>query len=234
MYSPRPNTSAVRADNISTRIPNTMPASQQEPLTLNAFEQCRQILLRTFTSCDEVEYQHISCALTCVLSAVRPLRVSELQGGISIYSSAQYRSNFATKMSKNEFVASIKRHQYLFVIGQDETVSFSHRRMATFLRSYRIKGVDASNRTIAMICRAQIKAYRNYDPKCQYSNHAFAFLNYAERYHQYHYRIAMRSSLSLGFDRPEASTVSNAGTHGWQEQFAGLQVEDDWVLVKSE
>lgn len=206
-----------------------LPRNSQPPLTLEAFETCRQILIRAFRACDNTEFQNISSALSCVLTAARRLHVLELQGGVSIYAEAQYQSDFISRMTKSEFTAFIRRYLFLFKIEQDETVTFGHSGMAAFLSNYRIRGIDASNRTIAMICQAQIEMCRYYDSQRQYPENAFSFLNYAERYCQYHCQIAMRSCLSLNFDKPEHNV-----TKDWVNRFAGMQVEDDWVYIKSE
>lgn len=203
----------------------TLPTVGRSPLSLEAFETCRQILISSFTACNDTEFQLISCAISCIMAAVRRLHVSELQGGIAIYFEAQYQSDFATKMTQDEFVATIQRHIFLYKVEQDQTVSFSHCGMATFLQNYRIKGVDASNRTIAMICRAQIQTYQSYNFRSQYTDHSFSFLDYAQRYCQYHCQIAMRTCLSLDFDKPN-DTVDIS------DQFAVLQIEDDWMYVK--
>lgn len=136
----------------------------------------------------------------------------------------------------------------LFVVNHAENVSFGMTEMPYFLRGVRIRGIDASHRTIAQICLT----FMELSNRSQGDKPQSAFSSYAMHNWQYHQHVAARSSLSLRHESMTRRRTRSGGTRSAacdsrrrspsplgvvQLEFEDLNVKDeveDWVLIEKQ
>lgn len=203
--------------------------------------KCQQVLSRGFCMCRNHDSEDLACAISCTLSSSRPLHTSELQDAVAMHAYAQHSREEWRDRSTMEFRIWLARFGALFAVDDTGYIFFGIAEMSYFLRSFRIRGIDASHRTIAMICLAFI------DLNDQWSVESIScpFSSYAAQNWEYHYQIAARSSISLRYrtrntlkerrltaHKPQRSSCSSMDM--MQTNFEKLDIEDEaegWVSV---
>ncbi|KAK5098422.1 hypothetical protein LTS08_006555 [Lithohypha guttulata] len=129
------------------------------------------------------DFDDWSYALSCVLNSVRPLRVVELQ---------------EDQTDALPLINALQHPSTVFREDDAGYVNFLSPAMYTYLRTFRIKGLDPSHKTIASICLAElasIKAANNADTGARDGGSAFA--TYAREHWRYHCEAASASGPPL-------------------------------------
>lgn len=226
----------------SLRFEHQVPAHWED------LEVCRQILLRTFTACDETRFDNIACAISCVLAAVRPLHLPELKDAMTIYFEAQERSAITSGMPVQDFLAWLQLSETPFNIGQDLQVTFSHDAMPYFLRVFTIRGIDNSDRTLAMICFQRVQQLRKSTTRNLVDQGVTALSDYASRFWKHHCQIAKGTDADTsGIDttrlrephRHYRESATNFGPSNQRKRcedinyrLEQLQLDDSWVHIQ--
>lgn len=189
----------------------TVPVNAAEKITLHSarsevldretdFKACRDSLEKAFRMCEQDSFSHICCALSLLLSSLRPLKQVELCAAVSLV--VHWRQQFMVRPKADPTDVLLSTDRYLdladAVVVNDESghVLFRNKRMEEFLHTFWIRGIDASHKTISGACLAQIEM-----DKIDASNRAVpdefssvyknsAFSDYASQHEQEHFRRA--------------------------------------------
>ena len=144
---------------------------------------------------------------------------------------------------------NLKRYEYWLASFRDlfsldsGFVRFCFEELSSYLQIFPIAGVDASHRTLAMICLEQMRRYRNFQQKQLQVviKEDFLFLKYSLSNWHHHTHEASRVCVSLDFDMPEpalsslrSSPVLVSGNESVHDRFAMLQIEDEWMYLEPE
>jgi len=208
-------------------------------------ERCQEVLLRAFRISTEEDTEDLVCTISCTLSATRCLHTSEMRDAIAMHAYAQRSERYWIDHSTADFHAWLMKFGALFTINDEACVAFGMAEMAHFLRSFRIRGIDSSHRTVAMICLA----FRELDNLRRVKGMPSPFSSYAACNWQHHHRIAAKSSISLRYERlarkrsgsrDRRSTAcsprrrNSLSLDRMQVRLHKLEVEDeaeDWILI---
>lgn len=230
------------------------PDSSPPAIQRMSFEGCRQVLLRAFGLCSDKAFQQLSCTISCVLSSARPLNVTELQAAVKIFFVALRQERLVSSVTVKDFTIWLRKFEPLFKWDDGGYVSFGQSEMQYFLRNFCIQGIDASHRTIAIICLEQIELQSSVEGWDSMEGEGCAFSRYATQYWRYHHQIARKTSLFLKYNRTrrkmsrsgetsKASSVSDSATtshfgstENVQNELESFNLDNDsqeWVFIKS-
>lgn len=116
---------------------------------------------------------------------------------MAMHAFAQRAQRPWTDRSSSQFRGWLLGFGPLFIVDRHDCVSFGLPEMSRFLTGFRIRGIDASHRTIAMISLA----FRELNISEKAPDMPMDFRGYAaENWHR-HYQIATRTSISLRYER---------------------------------
>lgn len=226
--------------------------SQSLSISPASIESCRQALLTSFRLCNNDEFQRLSCVISCTLNSVRPLKISELEDAVATSLGLQPHQSSLSTLKMRDFASWVCKFGAIFKLNDRGEVLFLQDAMNHFLHGFCVQGIDASHRTIAMICLEQIELEAEFEDWEKVEGEQSAFLNYAKQHWQHHYQIAGKKSLFLKSDRKRryselsgrssidlmSSSTSDleptpSSLQDVQRGFKRLNLEDDWVHVKS-
>lgn len=217
--------------------------------------KCREALLKAFRACTDPDFEKLSFLISCTLNCRQQLTTSEMKDAADLFCNAQNESSGPPTQTTRDFELWLRRFESLFKIANSEQVSFSLQGMELLLRTFRIRGIDTSHRTIAMTCLAQVELDEGSHFLEGWQRGRSAFSHYAKQNWQYHHSIAQRTSLYLRFDKMkrrrsrsrEAQEISRGPSRGGGPdsenlclvagKFEHLALEDglqDWVLVEQD
>lgn len=180
-------------------------ASSQTPLTkfgISFLDQqnlriCPKPLRQAFRICSEDEYPLLACTISCVHSSRERLFLRALCEAVTLfmdYPDQEQVSNGDITV----FKIWLQKFGTLFFIYDSGQVTFANSSMRTFLEKYTLHGIDASQKTIAMLCLAQVGLNRMAEhTSTSFGNDNQSFAAYAAQNYQYHRQVAMKSSISL-------------------------------------
>lgn len=217
--------------------------------------QCRDTLRRVFMACSQEQFSNICCAISCVLNSSRPMLLRELDGAVCLHIRHE-RVSSQVEQRKSMEMDWWTRCELLFEENTAGLVRFALPAMAWFLRKYRIRGIDASSKTLALLCLDQMEldgAAQRDDSRRVWQRSPFSV--YAEQNWRRHCREAERSSLAVRSARARLATArTRLGRPGVgtmirteaadpvsigdvSDVFAELDVSNemqDWVIVDSQ
>lgn len=173
-------------------------------MSSHSFEQCRQSLIRAIRGTTDIEFQQLSCALTCVLTARRSLALAELEDALGLWATiAPWGSAVGSRqLASRKRPACLRTFDIIFEVDAHDRVSFQIPGMVSFLQRCRIKGLDSSHRTLATLCNEQnkldsvdLKFEAEADGWELLDHNSGVFSGYAKKYCHYHLSLAQRTSL---------------------------------------
>lgn len=173
-------------------------------ISRTSFEQCRQNLLRAIRGSSDNDFQQFSCALSCVLTAERPLEFMELKDAVKLSTHLQQWvfSRRSKLYQDGQGTGWLRAFGIVFATDNQDRVSFELAAMVPFLRRCHINGIDASHRTLATLCNEQNKLDSN-DLTAEAEADGWellessnsAFSSYAKTYWHHHVQLAQKTSL---------------------------------------
>lgn len=180
------------------------------------------------------------CALSCVLNSVRPLSVTELQSAVRLYRNSTNRPDKEGQTDALPLINALQHPSTVFREDDAGYVHFLSPAMYTYLRIFRIKGLDPSHKTIASSCVAElasIKAANNADTGARDGGSAFA--TYAREHWRYHCEAASASGpLLIPASKPpkpqQSGDTCNEEACVTAQHSPDLNTKDnaeDWVYV---
>lgn len=117
-------------------------------------QKCSVALKRALQMCDDANFPQFACIVSCVLSSEQQLSVEALRDALAIF--VDGTSAHLSERKTSELREWLESFRYLLTIGASDKVAFKSPAMPKFLLSFTIRGMDASHRTIAIVCLAQI------------------------------------------------------------------------------
>lgn len=207
------------ASGTQIRRTHTVPVTAAEKITLHSarskdlvreadFEACRDSLEKTFRRCEQNSFSQICCALSLLLSGLRPLKWVELDAAVSLVMHYRQRLRVQANADPKDGLLSTDRYLDLAdaVMTIDETghVGFRNKCMGEFLHTFWIRGIDTSHKTISRACLAQIETNKidatnsavPDESLSMYKNSAFS--EYASQHEQEH---RCRAEMSIHLQR---------------------------------
>lgn len=229
-------------------------------ITSTSLEQCREALLKVFRYCTDHDFRQVSCVISCVLTARRPLKIQELVGAVKL-STWMLQQQFPLSIpstSTQDNSAWLRYFRFLLKTNVEGQVSFKQHAMAFFLQRFRIEGIDTSHRTIALLCNG-LNEFEGFVPDTEMNGQAVSqrttssFATYASKHSQYHYHIASKSSLCLRTDsswkdiptirrpsflvlNPMSRAEDESDFEVIEKEFGELKIDaesQDWIFVDS-
>lgn len=201
-------------------------ALQQRELTLTTnnsstrrygrleLQHCPEILRTVFEGCQQEVFVRVTCAISCVLSSEQRLSVQALSEAVALYMEYQEHT-ISARECMIAFQSSLTMLESLFSTTASGQLTFTTPTMPQFLRTYPIRGIDVSHRTIAMLCREQMQRIHEEEHENRQPAHdRSAFSAYAVQNWQHHYRIAKRTSLFLNLRNTFSNSASPVFAHG--------------------
>lgn len=221
--------------------------SWQEPITKDKdMQKCSIVLRKAFQVCDDAMFPELACVISCVLSSGQNLSMAALRDALAIF--VDGTSPEISKRSVSDFSEWLGKFRYLFVVKGSDRVAFKLPSMTQFLLSFTIRGIDASHRTIAIVCLAQVMSDIENQRRCKHNTRSDLAM-YAERNATRHKLIAERSNICLRWrsrtgtrnfssmnlpNLKEGSKTRDAGHITCFDQTLSCgrceENEDDWIL----
>lgn len=169
--------------------------SWRDPITKReGLLKCSVALQKSFQVCDDASFPQLACSISCVLSSGQHLSVAALRDALAIF--VDGTSAEVSKRRTSELSKWLRKFKYLFAVKTSARVVFKLPEMTEFLLSFTIRGIDASHRTIAIICLAQIMS--DVENQHRFDQNARSDLAiYAERNAIRHKLAAERSNICL-------------------------------------
>lgn len=201
-----PGSFGVKGDSLDAGAGAGFRHEPQPIVSKERLTQCQGVLSRAFCMCQDHESEDLACAISCSLNSCRPLHTSELQDAVIMNAYSQRSERCWRGRSPIEFQTWLAKFGMLFVVDKAGYILFGIAETSYFLRNFRIRGIDGSHRTIAMICLACMELSNQW-PVISIPS---PFSTYAAQYWEHHCHIAARSSMSLRYEGPpRRSTRSN-------------------------
>lgn len=220
------------------------------PMSLTDFEDCYQIMCEALRSCANLEFKALSCATSCVLNSTRPLQGAELQTAVQLYVShrlVQARECSMPNQALEDYrVSTTRPHLWykpsLFSLDEQGQIQFTSQAMPAFLQSFRIRGIDTSHRTIAVICLAQIECESGINNlRARETPYPVAFTTYARENWEHHVQMAEKKSLMFSDPTLRSQVLGSCffeTSTSLSDLFSTFCLnrddDEDWVLVGGE
>lgn len=134
----------------ATAATNTGTAESQKLVA--ELETCRQTLRTTFEMASNQYFVYVCCAVSCIMHARDPLQpeaITTAVTGLVEYHVAIQRHVKPGIPTETQWLTFC---QFILRINTNGTISFKSMAMRLFLSSFRIRGLDASQKTIALAC----------------------------------------------------------------------------------
>lgn len=183
----------------SPQIPRTGTRTfgKPPPITREGLRRSQMVLLRALRTCAEDHAEDLACVISCILSGFGRLNVSELRSAVAMHAYAQRSERYWIDHSTANFHAWLVSFGTMFAIDGASYVCFAVAEMPHFLSNFRIRGIDGSHRTIAMISLAFVELQAS----VRAHGMPLDFWGYASGNWRQHYHIAARSCISLRYER---------------------------------
>lgn len=210
-------------------------------------EECRQALRRVFEDCSMPEFQSISCAISCVLNSGRLLTRCELVAAANLF---LLDNGIPIREQQRIRVEDWLRKCHPILLDTlDGKIDFVHSRaMKAFLRSFRIRGIDTSHRTLGVVCRNYIELSRHLmrDVRTQsiglgVHQAVKALSEYVTAFGNHHLRLASFTSTAVLEQQECSRFLTQASCSDTEEDFEVIQTgtkqlslseeRDDWVML---
>lgn len=207
-------------------------------------------MVATFLASDDSHFDVISCALSCILVAVRLLSVPELIDATTISLEAQDKAALTRGMQTHDFLYWLRQREHPFHIDENLRITFEDKNMPHFLRKVPVRGVDNTHRTLAMICLRRMQKCENSDARRNPSDDTSPLMDYAACFWKHHCELAARNDnpdrlhhLKNDVRRRCCESVQSENLNGTYDQrnftgtdqrpSAALHTDSDWVFVKA-
>lgn len=214
---------------------------------------CPRILREALCQTSDRDRTLLLCAVSCVLGSNQQMSVDALRGAVMLY--AWNLDECPMPLSLGIFRQWLGNFARIFRVNHSDLVAFAIPAMAQFLRTFPARGLDASQRTIAMLCLAQVQLDSKHDCREELSRQSsIGFSQYARDNSHYHEQTAARCSLSLSLQgsrrrrtkrnspsrKATANTYNTAGAErrktGWNRDVLisrDCAVSEDWDLIEA-
>lgn len=247
--SPKPRLKAFR-DEDGTTVHKAEIARHIRQQAPSESTFCSHTLRLAFRTCPRNNFPSLACSISCVLGSKEQLSVSALCEAVNLY--LEHTDRLAAHKGVKEFGCWLRTFGDLFTIQESALVIFALPSMKTFLTSFPIQGIDSSQKTIAMLCLAQVELDCGNNPTIDDAGDLSEFSAYASANWKQHQRIARKSSISLnlrGFRTRNTDSVESrmrpasvyAHRRSTQQYLSRLRpeakthmtsLEDEWEIVE--
>lgn len=212
-------------------------------------EQCRQALRRVFEDCSTSDFQTISCAISCVLNSGRPLTRYELTAATNLF---HLDKDWEVSIREQQWIQVNdwlrKCHPILRETPDGKIVFLHSRAMKAFLRSFRIRGLDSSHRTLGVICRNHIELdrrpmqdARNQSMRPGIRRAVQALSEYVTAFGNHHLRLASFTGMTELRPQEKSRALTRGSRSDTDEDFEVIQTRtkqlslgaerDDWIVL---
>lgn len=167
-------------------------------------ERCRQALEQAIRHCLGIDFSYVACAISCVLSSLRPLRARELSAAVDLFVEFTDAARLAPSGDDDERSSGeawLDKCDSVLVVDDSGLVRFASSFMPHFLMQNHIQGIDVTHQTIATACLIQVELDEKSNPSGEIGSAAslppdcgFAFSRYAGEFWRAHCRNAEESS----------------------------------------
>lgn len=210
----------------------------QRPLPLRRVElrPCVEALRKAFQKCSGDDFIRVGCVISCVLSSRQQLSVQAVGQASALYVSHLERK-YLIENDPSEFERWLSQFEYLFKTSESGQVVFALCEMPIFLWTYPVRGIDASQKTLSMLCLAQLELDRNLrNGRSMSDRDVSSFSRYAASNWQHHKRVASKSSMSLSM---RGFTDGIAGSYCWSKRASAvdygvdMDLQEGWEIVNA-
>lgn len=226
--------------NCSKQVPSSVSANRS-PLWLiqnssNAslvfrkrLQNCSTALNDALELCSHEDFLRLSCAISCVLNSDQNLTTVALWDAVALYVDGSTVNKSEAALA--EWHAWIHRFRSIILAESRGRVTFTLSAMPDFLRSFVIRGIDASHRTIAIVCLAQLTIES--EVRCEGKDLDRSDLSiYVEKHWRWHRNLAYRSNICLAwYSAANRKKPSSERSH--QHTFARTLLKSNTIAIRS-